>query len=682
MIDMQHLDKALMQYKNEFDSRWSSVKYRWEAVKHFQDHWDARANDFAVMLGESLAKCGGLLTARKAFPAGMIIRFAESKPETVRSMFDSLFDETKDYCERIMQFKQRSEQLLRETQGTDTEWNHYQDERVITTYLWLRYPDRYYIYKFKETKHVARTLSSDSAIRKGAYVGNLRNHLALYDEICEALKADEELKDLLHARLTPDCYPDPGLRTLTIDVSFYISHHLTSASEPAVSAWFPSQDEYNPGLSANDWEALLGDASVFTEDSLKIMRRMKDHGGEATCTQLATKYGENKNFYNGGSQGLARRIVSKTRCPVPTFGDNSKWWPILYVGRPASKDEAGSYVWRLRAELSKALDNVDLSNVELYASPTRELEANALGDADETDGVPEHARADYLSYGAEDFLSEVYMEREQYNALANVLASKKNIILQGAPGVGKTFAAKRLAYSLMGEKDPERVMMVQFHQSYSYEDFVEGYRPSSNGFELAKGAFYTFCKKAMGDADNDYFFIIDEINRGNLSKIFGELFMLIESDKRGTKNKLQLLYSHELFYVPSNVYLIGMMNTADRSLAMLDYALRRRFAFFDLRPGFSTDGFRTYQEELNNPQLNALIRNIEQLNAVIASDESLGEGFCIGHSYFCNMEPAECSVERLRSIVEYELIPLIKEYWFDEPTKAREWSDRLKQALR
>lgn len=118
---------------------------------------------------------------------------------------------------------------------------------------------------------------------------------------------------------------------------------------------------------------------------------------------------------------------------------------------------------------------------------------------------------------------------------------------------------------MMGAKDRDRVMMVQFHQSYSYEDFIEGFRPSASGFDLIKGSFYTFCKKAQDDTDNDYFFIVDEINRGNLSKIFGELFMLIENDKRGPNNKLQLLYSRERFYVPSNVYLIGMMNTADRS---------------------------------------------------------------------------------------------------------------------
>jgi 5-methylcytosine-specific restriction protein B len=235
----------------------------------------------------------------------------------------------------------------------------------------------------------------------------------------------------------------------------------------------------------------------------------------------------------------------------------------------------------------------------------------------------------------------------------------------------------------MGIKDISRVMMIQFHQSYSYEDFIEGYRPSSKGFELARGTFYTFCKKAADDKENKYFFIIDEINRGNLSKIFGELFMLIENDKRGSKNELPLLYSHELFHVPDNLYLIGTMNTADRSLAMLDYALRRRFAFFDLVPGFETELFQEYRENLNrtNPKFNTLVQTVEELNKEISNDESLGDGFCIGHSYFCNLDSSTCNDTELTAIINYELVPMLKEYWFDAPEKVRRWAELLKKAL-
>ena len=207
---------------------------------------------------------------------------------------------------------------------------------------------------------------------------------------------------------------------------------------------------------------------------------------------------------------------------------------------------------------------------------------------EENDIADDEQEIIYPEYTVENFLDDVYMSEDDYTRLVGLLRNKKNIILQGAPGVGKTYAAKRLAYSIMGVKDVERVMMVQFHQSYSYEDFIMGFRPSATGFELKKGAFYNFCKKAEVDSDNEYFFIIDEINRGNLSKIFGELFMLIENDKRG--NALQLLYSDEKFAVPKNVYIIGMMNTADRSLAMLDYALRRGLLFLISSQGLRLRG--------------------------------------------------------------------------------------------
>lgn len=318
-----------------------------------------------------------------------------------------------------------------------------------------------------------------------------------------------------------------------------------------------------------------------------------------------------------------------------------------------------------------------LTDITSYTDYVEKL--NSLFE-DETEEDAEDVEKTYPPYTKEDFLSEVFMPEEEYEKLSGILRIKKNIILQGAPGVGKTFAAKRLAFSMMGVKDVERVMMVQFHQSYSYEDFIMGFRPSTDGFELKRGAFYNFCKKAEIDGDNDYFFIIDEINRGNLSKIFGELFMLIENDKRGVS--LQLLYSDEKFSVPKNIYIIGMMNTADRSLAMLDYALRRRFAFFEIKPGFTTDGFREYRMSLENEKFDKLIACVESLNNVISNDESLGDGFCIGHSYFCNLLPDTIDDQVLSGIVEYELIPLLKEYWFDEPTKMKDWSSNLRSAIK
>lgn len=281
-------------------------------------------------------------------------------------------------------------------------------------------------------------------------------------------------------------------------------------------------------------------------------------------------------------------------------------------------------------------------------------------------------------YSKEDFLNEVFISEQQYDEITILLNRKKNIILQGAPGVGKTFAAKRLAYSLMGFIDDSRIEMVQFHQNYSYEDFVMGFRPvEGGGFELRTGIFHQFCIKAANDPDRDYYFIIDEINRGNLSKIFGELLMLIENDKRGSKFAVPLTYKPDSrFYVPQNVFIIGMMNTADRSLAMMDYALRRRFCFIEIEPAFNTQAFRKYLVDsgIHVELIEKIISRMNYLNNQIVADNNLGRGFRIGHSYFCNPSTDE---NWYQSVVQYEINPLIEEYWFDNEEKAQEYKDYL-----
>lgn len=794
MFDQFRLKNVLAQYKQSFVStQWGNEKYKWEAVKWFQDNWDVNTSDFPEMLSRSLDKTFNLLASNNNFPKGMIVGFAKAAPEEVRAMFIALFDESQDVFERMNAFKMQSSILL-EKYGNGAA-QHYQYENAISTYLWLRYPDKYYIYKFGEVKTVSSELESDYRFKKGAYADNIRNFLRLYDEISAALKEDTELVNLFQSQLTDTCYPDPELKTLTIDVGFYISrlYSQENAEKAEAASWFPS--DYTPGLTEEDWLALLGDDKVFTTGSLEIMKRMKDYGGQATCTQLAVKYGETKNFYLTGSTALAKRVIEKTGCPVLTDdkNENSKWWPVLYIGRYATKDEQGSYIWKLRDELSAALDKVDLSGIELYvaAAPGEEdrgywwLNANpkiwsysdiAVGEVQsytlynengnkrrifqnfldakagdmiigyesnpvkqivaigrvsaEQDGeklffekvegltspidyttlkeCPELERMEYFqnpqgslfkltrgeydfildmireenpvstdaaidAYTKSDFLDEVYMTEKRYENLVAVLRNKKNIILQGAPGVGKTFAARRLAWSMMGEQDDIRIEFVQFHQNYSYEDFMMGYKPVEDGFELKYGIFYRFCQKAANQPDKEFFFIIDEINRGNMSKIFGELLMLIEKDYRGTK--ATLAYNGLSFSVPKNLYIIGMMNTADRSLAMIDYALRRRFSFFEVEPGFDSEGFIHYQNGLNNETLNELISKVKDLNHEIALDKSLGKGFCIGHSYFCGRDI--CTDEWMHSIVDYDILPMLSEYWFDDPNKLQRWENIL-----
>ena len=273
-----------------------------------------------------------------------------------------------------------------------------------------------------------------------------------------------------------------------------------------------------------------------------------------------------------------------------------------------------------------------------------------------------------------EIMKEVFVSEEKINQTLSLLSTKKNIVLQGAPGVGKTFVSKKFATALMGCRDSSRVEMIQFHQSYSYEDFVQGYRPGASGFELKDGIFLKFCQKAAADPSRSYVFIIDEINRGNLSKIFGELMMLIEADKRGEEWSVPLTYSEGLdnkFSVPENLHLIGLMNTADRSLSMVDYALRRRFAFITLEPEYKSEAFARHLKDggADDGMVSKRIAKMCSLNERISADTaSLGPGFCIGHSFFCS-KPANDTYDDawFEQVVRYEIEPLLQEYWFDDP---------------
>lgn len=675
MFNKSILEKVLAQYKQDFVlNQWKNENYKWKAVKQFQDNWDVNASDFSEMLSRSLEKTYNLLASANNFPKGMMSEFAKAAPEEVRAMFIALFDESRDVFERMDEFKHQSSVLL-EKYGNGAV-QHYQYENAISTYLWLRYPDKYYIYKFSEVKTVASELESDYQFRKGAYAENIRNFLNLYDEISAALKEDAELVNLLHSHLTDDCYPDPELKTLTIDVGFYISRvflqkNIDAPTRPSLNYAVPSVEEANLPLhddeKCNYWW-INANPKMWSFSDIAV--------GE---TQAYTLYNENGNkrriFQNFLDAKVGDVVIGYESNPVRQF---------VAIGRVSAEQDGEKLFFEKVETLSSPIDYAvlkecpELENMEYFRNPqgslfklTRSEYEFILDMIREENPIVTASSSD--AYTKDDFLNEVYMTEEHYETLVNVLRNKKNIILQGAPGVGKTFAARRLAWSMMGEKDDSRIEFVQFHQNYSYEDFMMGYKPVEDGFELKYGIFYRFCQKAANQPDKEFFFIIDEINRGNMSKIFGELLMLIEKDYRGTK--MTLAYNGLPFSVPKNLYIIGMMNTADRSLAMIDYALRRRFSFFEIEPGFDSQGFISYQNGLNSETLDELISKVKELNRKIAADKSLGRGFCIGHSYFCGRDV--CTDEWLHSVVDYDILPMLSEYWFDDENEFQRWKNVL-----
>ena len=530
MINKGVLKEILTAYKKDFSKNWETEKFKWEAVKHFQDNWDIGANDFIEMFKKSMSKTGNLLDSKNNYPREMIVFFARHDEKTVKEMFVNLYDEKKEIGERIEKFISVASSLFKEWNNDPNWWSSHQKLPAVTTYLWLMYPDKYYRYMYRRYTTVSKTLKSDYKIKTGDSSKNVIEGFKLYDEICNELQSDTELINLLKSHLTPNDDPDLKLKTLTIDFGNYI--------------YFPPKN-----------------SKSIDEQSSDV--------------------------------------------------------------KPDNQDENGD------------------------------------------------------TYTNDNFLKEVFMDEEQLTTLKSLLKNKKNIILQGAPGVGKTFTAKRLAYAIIGEENNDFIEFIQFHQNYSYEDFIMGYKPTGDRFELKEGVFYRFCKHATTQPDRKFFFIIDEINRGNISKIFGELLMLIENDYRD--QEITLAYNDEKFSIPENLHIIGMMNTADRSLAKIDYALRRRFSFFDMKPAFDSNGFTKYQNGLNNIKLNNLIECIKKLNIEICEDQSLGESFTIGHSYFCGQK--EFTDKRLKEIIDYDIIPMLKEYWFDDKNKVDTWKENFKKTL-
>lgn len=670
MIDNNRFQELLEEYKSELKGvRWDDEKFKWQAIKGFQERWDIESTDFCTMLKNSLDKTFNLLASSHYFPRKMIEEFAQKESETVRQMFMDLFDESKDLYGRMVSFKAQSKQLV--NKYWDSGKSDFQTENTLTTYLWLRYPDKYYIYKFEEAKSLANELKTNYVFKAGDYKNNVENFIKLYDELSQELCKDLELKQIVQSKLEDDCYDDPKCKTLAIDFGYFVNQRQKAAKiedEKKSLNVKEEIEEYN-NLNEPHYWFLSANPKICSMSSMPV-------GKEQSYTLYNDNGNKRRVFQNFLDAKVGDKIIGYESTPIKQVV------AILEVIK--EQDEERIYFKKVESlsspiDLSLLKACPGLENMEFFVCSQGSLFKLSKNEYEQIldlirEENPVQTNKVVNKYTKEDFLNDVYVTDTKYDRFVSVLKKKKNIILQGPPGVGKTFAAKRLAYSIMEEKNDDRIEFVQFHQNYSYEDFMLGYKPCENGFEMKYGIFYQFCQKASNHPDKDYFFIIDEINRGNMSKIFGELLMLIEPDYRD--NKIKLAYNGLDFSVPQNLHIIGMMNTADRSLALIDYALRRRFSFFTMEPGFDTDGFKKYQQKLNSPVFDKLIDRVKDLNDEILKDDSLGSGFCIGHSYFCNLDTF--TNENLLDIVDFDILPMLSEYWFDEPSKVERWENNLR----
>lgn len=813
-------------YKANFGAVNKDEHYKWEALGWYKKHWNIDAEDFADMLTNAFSKTSNLLSSGMYYPYKMITEYAQADPEEVRRIFKLLHDESIPLAERYHLFrdscKARIDQIMNEQPGREKALNHYQDLRAVMVYLTFEYPEKYYLFK--------STMYSDFRDRIGfreektnqtSVIGKVDNFFRMCDMILEEVKMDHELISMHKSRLGEDCYSDDALHLLTMDIVYYGSNYMSEddfKKRPITkteTTYWPSLEEYNPGITKDMWISVLSDPAITTPENLDMLKKMLELGGESTCAHLAEVYGKTHSYYNKLGSSYGEKVKRRFNCPdcpdrESDTVERNRVYVIPFVGRYVTENGNKRYSWKLRDELKEALMSIDIPNPEPGEETTTDIGLNTI-----LYGPPGTGK----TYHTVIYAVAIIENKE----LATVEAEDYAEVLE-----------RYNEYKTLG-----RIEFTTFHQSYGYEEFIEGIKPviasdeEAGGeageiqYSVQPGVFKRFCEKAdrpavadtedfgigenpniwkvslYGTGDNpirteclknghirigwddygknitdetdftayggkvvlnafmnrmqigdivlscyssttidavgvvtgecewhdeyedlkrvrkvkwlvknirenimdmtdgtvmmqmsvyrlnvtladvmkivgkykpahaskparqgNYVFIVDEINRGNISKIFGELITLIEATKRMGQTEgmsVRLPYSQKLFGVPKNVYIIGTMNTADRSIATIDTALRRRFLFREMLPVPKV----LSDISVEDLSISDLLTRLNKRIAVLYDREHT-----IGHAYFMPLK-ASPTIDTLAEIFANNIIPLLQEYFYEDYEKIR-----------
>lgn len=664
-------EKLIEQYKTLIRATGNKDElYKWELLG--KKYWNLDDKDFLNMVKRIPFK-------NLVYPMGIAVLYhlGGVYPEEMRNLLKQLFNEEVALSERVKTFRTSVDNLYR---TVEQKLPSHHDERTIASYLAYNNPEKYALYKNSFYAGYCKILGLRQAKKNDKYV----HYLELINILIgKYIKKDDELLQLYRSFKPENGFEDANLLLLAQDILYQTLDK------------FPETEENEPGP---------GDGHVSREPVVD-----KEPAGEPNFWWLNANpsiwsislhnVGELQTYTTKNEKGNKRRIYKHFEAAQP--GD----FVIGYESSPVKQIKAifeitkGIHITEGEGEIIE-FTVIEKLNIPVHWNELQNIAAlkdcevfiNNQGSLfrlteEEFDIIREVIDSKNIvieqsvkTYKYIDDPDKPFISESDFRQMINLLKRKKNIILQGPPGVGKTFIARKIAYEMIGVANDDSIEMVQFHQSYSYEDFIQGLRPGKNGFELKNGMFYTFCRKALAHPERKFFFIIDEINRGNLSKIFGELMMLIEHDKRLEKYALKLTYAEDekdTFYIPSNLYIIGTMNTADRSLAIVDYALRRRFAFITLHPSFE-NAFRLFgsSKGLSPEMIDRIIKAVYQVNEEISKDINLGSGFQIGHSYFCTYPGGNIpESDWYNEVIGFEIKPLLEEIWFDDQEKVKRLLD-------